>query len=347
MPVQALIGLGSNLGDRKALLDFAVASLSKTEGVESSAASGYRESAPAGGPKGQPTFLNAAASLQTTLEPDALLDRLQAIENEAGRTRTVRWGERTLDLDLLLYGDRVVSSSRLTVPHPRMAVRRFVLAPLAEIAPEAVDPKTRRTVARLLDNLDRRPSYLAFAGLPRSCEPWSLPGVERADRLTDRVRIAIDAASVAPSPKSFEDLADVSTEWAETLRPNLAELFPINFGHVVRRLERELESAVEGDDRWRISPFWFDAHYLSMDSIKSARPRCLPFLERFLATRASVLRPTFVAATRDQVRRLGLDDPRLGWQYPVGRDTPVVVVDDDPDLAYLEILACCEATRSG
>ena len=85
--------------------------------------------------------------LETTLDPLDLLHVLQAIETRFGRVRTVRWGERTLDLDLLLFDDRIIDTPELTVPHPRLAERRFVLEPLAEIAPEAVDPVTKRTIA--------------------------------------------------------------------------------------------------------------------------------------------------------------------------------------------------------
>ena len=162
MPELVLISLGSNLGDRKALLDSAVASLSNTPDVTVRKISTYHETTPVGGPSGQGAFLNAAVALETTFDPEFLLDRLHAIEAEANRVRTVHWGERTLDLDLLLFGDRVIESPRLSVPHPRMVVRRFVLAPLSEIAPDFIEPSTGMTIALLLDNLDRRPSYVAL-----------------------------------------------------------------------------------------------------------------------------------------------------------------------------------------
>jgi len=172
MGTLALISLGSNLGDRKARLDSAVATLAEAPGVLVRAVSSYHETAPVGGPGGQGAFLNAAAALATSLDPTDLLSLLQSIEQSAGRIRTVRWGERSLDLDLLLYGDRRLRSSHcpvgghdeieLIVPHPRLAVRRFVLAPLAEIGRDAIDPCTGRTVADLLANLDRRPSLVAL-----------------------------------------------------------------------------------------------------------------------------------------------------------------------------------------
>jgi 2-amino-4-hydroxy-6-hydroxymethyldihydropteridine diphosphokinase len=132
-----------------------MAILRQTPGINVQAVSSYHETVPVGGPSGQGAYLNAAASLKTTLDPFALLHRLQEIELRLGRARTERWGPRTLDLDLLLYNDLVLDTSELTVPHPRMGVRRFVLEPLAEIAAGAVCPVTGRTVARMLEDLRR------------------------------------------------------------------------------------------------------------------------------------------------------------------------------------------------
>ncbi len=176
MSILALIGLGTNVGDRKANLDGAVAALAETPGIEVRAVSSYREIASVGGPGGQGAYLNAAAAVEARLSPLELLRVLHAIEDRAGRVRVVRWGERTLDLDLLLFGDQILDTPELQVPHLRMAVRRFVLAPLAEVAPEAVDPLTGRTVAQLLANLDRRPRYLALSndGAPDLFAPWSM-----------------------------------------------------------------------------------------------------------------------------------------------------------------------------
>jgi len=151
---RAYVGIGSNVGDRAATIDRAVRALRQTAGITVAAVSPLVETDPAGGPAGQGAFLNGAAALDTSLEPEALLDVLLAVERDLGRERTERWGPRTIDLDLLLYDERIVAHGRLRVPHPRLRERRFVLEPLAAIAPEAVDPITGRSVRRLLEDLD-------------------------------------------------------------------------------------------------------------------------------------------------------------------------------------------------
>lgn len=147
--MRAYVGVGSNLGDRWANLALAARELRAADRVAVVAASRVWDAAPLGPP--QPRYLNAALELETDLPPLVLLDRLQEIERHGGRVRTaVRWAARTLDLDLLLYGDEVVRQPRLVVPHPDLAVRRFVLAPLAELCPDRVVPGTGRSVAQLL-----------------------------------------------------------------------------------------------------------------------------------------------------------------------------------------------------
>jgi 2-amino-4-hydroxy-6-hydroxymethyldihydropteridine diphosphokinase len=144
----AAIALGSNLGDRRSHIEFAAERLQRL--LTNFRISRLRETDPVDVPGSQPVFLNAAAVGETALAPGELLDALFAIERERGRERPFPGAARTLDLDLILFGDRIVESPELTVPHPRFRKRRFVLEPLAEIAPELVDPVSGLTVLELL-----------------------------------------------------------------------------------------------------------------------------------------------------------------------------------------------------
>ena len=131
----AYLGLGSNLGDREALLRAAIAALNATPGVRVTSISSLYETPP-WGPVPQGPYLNACVALETTLSPRELLTLCLAIERDHGRERAIRWGPRTLDMDVLLYGDESIDEEGLIVPHPRMTERAFVLVPLAEIAPD-------------------------------------------------------------------------------------------------------------------------------------------------------------------------------------------------------------------
>ena len=150
----AYLGLGSNLGDRRSLLDAALAALRAHPRIRVTAVSSYIETEPVGGPPGQGRFLNATAQIETDLAPPALLSELKRIERNLGRREWTRWGPREIDLDILLFGNQMLRTKDLTIPHPRMRERRFVLEPLAEIAPDAVDPSGGLTIRELLRRLD-------------------------------------------------------------------------------------------------------------------------------------------------------------------------------------------------
>jgi 2-amino-4-hydroxy-6-hydroxymethyldihydropteridine diphosphokinase len=141
------IALGANLGDRDAALRAAIARLGALGVVE--AVSPFFDTAPVGYTE-QPRFLNAVARLRTDLPPRDLLRGLLAIEASLGRVRTIRWGPRAIDLDLLLYDDVIIDAPELVVPHPRLHERRFVLEPLATLAPDLTHPLLKRTVSALL-----------------------------------------------------------------------------------------------------------------------------------------------------------------------------------------------------
>lgn len=148
--ITAFIALGSNLGDRQAAIRSAVDLLERDERTSVVRCSPLIETAPVGGPAGQGPFLNAACELQTSRSPRELLTLLLEVERRLGRERRERWGPRTIDLDLLLYGDTVLNEPGLTLPHPRMHERAFVLEPLASIAPAVMHPGLGATVSQLL-----------------------------------------------------------------------------------------------------------------------------------------------------------------------------------------------------
>ena len=158
--VDVYLGLGANLGDRAGTLGKAVAALSALGELKCSQ---WHETEAVGLP-GAPSFLNGAARLRTGLEPERLLSQIVHIEARLGRDMTNRHGSRTIDIDMLLYGNRVINTPELTVPHPWMHERAFVLVPLAELAPDVVHPVFGRTVRELL-------SQVSTAGV----RPWSRP----------------------------------------------------------------------------------------------------------------------------------------------------------------------------
>ena len=165
-PPTVLLGVGGNLGDRLAHLRRGVALLAPEVSV--AAASALYESAP-WGVTDQPPFLNAALRVETRLSPHDLLAKCKAVEAAAGRTPGRRWGPRVLDLDILLYGDLRLDDEALTLPHPRIAERGFVLRPLADLAPEIVPPGWRRSVGAALAEIGEE-------GLHRVAGPEWAPG---------------------------------------------------------------------------------------------------------------------------------------------------------------------------
>jgi 2-amino-4-hydroxy-6-hydroxymethyldihydropteridine diphosphokinase len=150
--ISCAIALGSNLGNSLAILEKALQCLEQFPQIHRLSVSSWYQTTPIGPP--QPDYLNGCAILETDLTPEQLLQTLLRIEQQAGRIRRERWGPRTLDLDLLFYGDLILKTDTLEIPHPRMTQRGFVLVPFAEIAPNWIHPVTKKAIVQLLDEVD-------------------------------------------------------------------------------------------------------------------------------------------------------------------------------------------------
>lgn len=150
--VPCAIALGSNLGDSQAILEGAITTIAQTPGIILQARSSWYQTAPVGPP--QPDYLNGCALLEVQMTPQELLQNILKLEAKFGRVRQERCGPRTLDLDLLLFDDLILDTPTLQLPHPRMTERAFVLVPLAEIAPNWVEPVSGKAIAQLVQTVD-------------------------------------------------------------------------------------------------------------------------------------------------------------------------------------------------
>ncbi|MBW3662607.1 MAG: 2-amino-4-hydroxy-6-hydroxymethyldihydropteridine diphosphokinase [Actinobacteria bacterium] len=170
-PVDAYLGLGSNVGARLDTIEAAVRDLHDAEGIDVTALSGVYDTEPVGGIEQDP-YLNAVVAVRTTLAPQRLLTTVQAIEERHGRDRSreQRWGPRTLDIDILLYGDRTIDDEDLVVPHPRLRERAFVLVPLMEVMPAGELPDGTRlsSIVAEMAPIEGVELHVRLAGLPGS-----------------------------------------------------------------------------------------------------------------------------------------------------------------------------------
>jgi 2-amino-4-hydroxy-6-hydroxymethyldihydropteridine diphosphokinase len=214
MPVTAYIALGSNLGDREANLRQALKLLGGRDGMRIARVSCFHETEPVGGPPGQGRYLNAAGEVETDLSAPEFLRSLLEVETELGRIRLEKDGPRTLDLDLLFYGQEIIDLDgkelNLRVPHPRLHERLFVLEPLAEIASEFVHPLLARTVAELLRQARLRATGRELAGL-RALVTGSTSGIGRAIAL----ELATAGADVLVHGRRFTSAQAVARQCAD------------------------------------------------------------------------------------------------------------------------------------
>jgi 2-amino-4-hydroxy-6-hydroxymethyldihydropteridine diphosphokinase len=169
---RCLLALGANLGDRAKSLDNALNLISASPELQLLARSTWHETVPIGGTAGQANFLNGAALVDTTQSPELVAETLRSIEKQLGRERHIRWDARTIDIDLLLYGDKIVDTADLQIPHPRMSIRQFVLVPAAEIAGEMLHLTSGWTIAALSSHWSNSPRTVAIAGKDPELSQW-------------------------------------------------------------------------------------------------------------------------------------------------------------------------------
>ena len=155
IPVTSYLAIGSNLGDRIVNIKKSIRYLKSNQRIKVEGVSRIYETPAQGGPKKQPRYLNAAVKIKTSLSPLDLLNELKIIELELKRSNSVRWGPRTIDLDILFYDDLVFINNRLSIPHPLMHKRIFVLKPMSEIAPHFIHPLYKKNIKDLLNELGR------------------------------------------------------------------------------------------------------------------------------------------------------------------------------------------------
>jgi 2-amino-4-hydroxy-6-hydroxymethyldihydropteridine diphosphokinase len=293
-----LIGLGSNLGNRRETLEAAVAHFELAPSLRLVTKSPWYETAAVGGPPNQPAFLNGAVLLETALEPQALLAVLQRLEIDLGRQRAERWGPRTIDLDLLLYDQLRIETSSLTVPHPQMAWRRFVLQPAAVVAGSMLHPTTGWTLSRLLAHLDAMPPYVAITGSIGTGKS------ELAQRLAKDT-----GGRLLAEPFDLEELEAFFTEptgraWQMGLK---------SLGVHARLLAADAQRWSSDRPELTVSDFWFDQS-LAFARVWLAATQFAAFRRRWEEARCGVVRPKLI------VLLAGASEPLHDRQRWPGRD---------------------------
>jgi len=346
-----LIGCGSNQGARREQLDRAIELLGVMPGITMRAVSRHRETRPIGGPPDQAPFLNGACLIDTELGPHELLGVLAAVENTLHRDRTERWGPRTLDLDILLYDqlvldNEVVDGSALTIPHPRMTTRRFVLEPAVEIAPDLRHPLSRCSLSELLDNISQAHLNVAIVGVPGS------GAAEVAGAVADATLARLVQAPAVPPWRQRAGLPDggaPEAAWSAALSD----------------CARPLEISTWPDDpHGTVADYWLGFHLVAAEDTLS--PMALGrYTAEHTAVTATTVKPHVAIMLRASPETLA--DRAAAQDIPVadlvrlqdrllarlrcgtqagdrGPRSAVVVAADDPSRAIDEAIAAVEAS---
>lgn len=326
---RCLIGCGSNLGRRREQLDRAIELVRFMPGIRLVGVSRFRETVPIGGPAGQGSFLNGACLVETDLPPHDVLAMLTAVENTLDRDRGERWGPRTVDLDLLLYDDLVLDTVELTVPHPRMSTRRFVLEPCVEIAGDVRHPLAACTLDEMLASISAARPHVAVAGVPGS-------GAEGVARAVAESSLGCLATGARPLPGPDAPAAD----WCGTLAAWSGALADVDCWD---------------DAHGIVADFWLESlRVAARESLDAEAFR--RFEARFSQVSGDAMRPhalLVIVLPRDRLRR---DPDRLlvqekivraardpGYHSPLKPKAVVFIDAADPDRAAGDAVAAVEA----
>jgi 2-amino-4-hydroxy-6-hydroxymethyldihydropteridine diphosphokinase len=315
-----LIALGANLGDRRDNLQRALTLLDRPPELRVTARSRWFRTAPIGGPAGQAEFVNGAARIETTLAPRQLLAVLREVEAELGRQRRERWAARSVDLDLLLFDDLVLKTAELELPHPRMAFRRFVLEPAADVAADLRHPLIGWTIGQLLNHLNTAPNYVALTGVAGAGKTQLAERIVAATAgrfLADPGAAAPEIETAAPETEFDELLAAERRRWR-------------------RRAELLARQNWTADAPLVVSDFWLGQSwaYSSLWPADDQSPQ--PVQPKLLV----LLEPDQVPARCEAVRQA------LRRQVLQRGNGPLLVLDATrPDAAYVEVRAAVEAMR--
>jgi 2-amino-4-hydroxy-6-hydroxymethyldihydropteridine diphosphokinase len=350
MAACCLIGLGSNVGDRSGMLDRATDSIAAHPEVRGISRSRWHATRPVGGPGGQGEYLNGVVRLQTGLGPRPLREVLRGIEESLGRQRRERWDSRSIDLDLLLYADRVIDDPDLVVPHPRMSFRRFVLAPAAEVAAEMVHPVIGWTIEELLRHLDSAADYVAITGPPGAGKSWL------AQRLCEK----LGGRLAAPDADAHGSTQEPGSSPGQNTRA------AIRFLHLHAKALAECESAMiaagggpRGSSGLVASDFWL-GQLLAHASVELSGEDFSRFKAHWQTVSRGVMQPKLLvvldAPLARLVERCGLGAEHLHVErlerlrqaiqnqtkFP-GHGPTLWYLGDDLDEALVEVVAAVEA----
>ncbi|REK27119.1 MAG: 2-amino-4-hydroxy-6-hydroxymethyldihydropteridine diphosphokinase [Planctomycetota bacterium] len=297
----ALIGLGANLADRAAMIAAALDALAATERIDRLVASSVQATSPVGGPADQQAYLNAAARVETLLSPQQLHARLVDIENQLGRQREERWGPRQIDLDLLLYDDLVQDDAALTIPHPRMAFRRFVIEPAAEIVPQMRHPTIGWTLAQLRDHLREHRPYVAMAG------PIGV----------GKTRLATELCGATSAHHVVEEIVDDRLAAFYAQPADAAGATGLTWATEIEFLEsrtRQLRPERLPNEQLVVSDYWFEQS-LAFARVWLAPERFGEYESRWQAAREQVLRPKLLVVLDASVEMLRAAIAERGRPY--------------------------------